>query len=476
MSAKVEMCGGGVEVAEIGGRPVLQPACNRVARANEGNNVKPIIRKSLKPSPPPAPKTSKPPCLQNVPSKTQNKSPSPPSSPSAKGGLLTIPSKHSLPRTQVKPPPITKQSETPSSPLSPSSPVSNPISKEPLSTTPMKLSPPISPKSRTKSAKPTSLTVRPSSQRALLKRSNDTASLNVSTDKQAGNEAATPKVASPKAASVKISINGRKKSRKLGAVEASAPSTRVPGSLAAARKAEISELHAQRKLRIAHYGRKQGTPKSEKLVPEDVASAAQISEEIRRCSFISSQSDPAYVAYHDQEWGVPVHDDKMLFELLSLMGAQVGMNWPTILSKREAFRDAFAGFDPTIVATFNERKIASISTEHDIMDVAKMRGIVENAKQILEIEREFGSFDRYIWNFVNFKPIVNKHKYARTIPVKSSKAESISKDLVKRNFRFVGPTIMYSFMQAAGLTNDHLVNCFRHEECLRLSQQESCCN
>jgi len=171
---------------------------------------------------------------------------------------------------------------------------------------------------------------------------------------------------------------------------------------------------------------------------------------------------------------VPVHDDKMLFELLSLMGAQVGMNWPTILSKREAFRDVFAGFDPTIVATFNERKISSIGAQHDIMDVAKIRGIVENAKQILEIAREFGSFDRYIWNFVNFKPIVNKYKYARTIPVKTSKAETISKDLVKRNFRFVGPTIMYSFMQAAGLTNDHLVNCFRHEECIRLSQQESC--
>lgn len=472
MSAKVEMCGGGVEVAEIGGRPVLQPACNRVARANEGNNGKPIIRKSLKPSPP-APKASKPPCLQNAPSKTQTKSPSPPSSPSAKGGLLTVPSKHSFPRTQGKPPAITKQSDTPP-PLSPSSPVSNPISKEPSSTPPMKLSPPISPKSRTKSAKPTSSTVRPSSQRALLKRSNDTASLNVSADKQAGNEVATPKVASPKAASVKISINGRKKSRKLGALEASALSTRVPGSLAAARKAEISELHAQRKLRIAHYGRKQGTPKSEKLVSEDMASAAPLSEEIRRCSFISSQSDPAYVAYHDEEWGVPVHDDKMLFELLSLMGAQVGMNWPTILSKREAFRDVFAGFDPTIVATFNERKISSIGAQHDIMDVAKIRGIVENAKQILEIAREFGSFDRYIWNFVNFKPIVNKYKYARTIPVKTSKAETISKDLVKRNFRFVGPTIMYSFMQAAGLTNDHLVNCFRHEECIRLSQQENC--
>uniref|UniRef100_A0A0D6R531 Uncharacterized protein n=1 Tax=Araucaria cunninghamii TaxID=56994 RepID=A0A0D6R531_ARACU len=458
MSAKVEVCGG-EQLAEIGGRPVLQPACNRVARANEANNGKPTIRKSLKPSTP-ASKPAVPlkvPNNQNVPSKTQTKPASPPLSPSAKPGLLTIPSKNSFPRTQLKSSAITKQNGEEIAPV-------DAISKE----TSPKFS---SPQSRTKPP------MKPSSQRVLLKRTNDTASLNMSTDKQSANETITPKVASPKAtASVlgKISINGRKKSRKLGASEASVSSPKPPGSLAAARKAEMSEIHAQRKLKIAHYGRKQGTPKAEKVVPEEMHSAASHLEEIRRCSFITSQSDPAYIAYHDQEWGVPVHDDKMLFELLVLMGAQVGMNWPTILSKREAFREAFAGFDPAIVASFNEKKIASVNADYNIMDVAKIRGVVENAKQILEIIRAFGSFDKYVWSFVNYKPIQNKYRYGRNIPVKTSKAETISKDLVKRNFRFVGPTIMYSFMQAAGITNDHLVNCFRHEECIRLSQQGSC--
>lgn len=465
MSAKVEVCGG-EELAVIGGRPVLQPACNRVARANEANNGKPTIRKPIKPSPP-APKPALPmklQCNQNVPSKPQSKSPSPPLSPSAKAGLLTIPSKNAVPRIQSKPPATTKQNAAENSPAPPSDAIYKETSPAPA----LKLSPS---QSRSKPA------IKPSSQRTLLKRTNDTVSLNVSADKQSANEAVTPKASSPKAASpraVKISIDRRKKSRKLEATEASLLSTKPPGSFAAARKAEMSEIYAQRKLKIAHYGRKQGMPKAEKVVPEEIASAAVHSEDIKRCSFITSQSDPAYITYHDEEWGVPVHDDKTLFELLVLMGAQVGMNWSTILSKRESFRDAFAGFDPAIVAGFSEKKIASISAEHDIMDVAKIRGMVENAKQILEIVQEFGSFDKYIWSFVNYKPIVNKYRHGRNIPVKTSKAETISKDLVKRNFRFVGPTITYSFMQAAGITNDHLVNCFRHEECLRLSEQGSC--
>ncbi|GLJ40024.1 hypothetical protein SUGI_0819320 [Cryptomeria japonica] len=467
MSAKVEVCGG-EELAVIGGRPVLQPACNRVARANEANNGKPMIRKPIKP-PPPAPKPVLPTklhCNQNVPSKPQSKSPSssPPLSPSAKTGLLTIPSKNAVPRIQSKSPAISKQNAVEDSPAPPSDTVCKEASPAPT----LKLS-----HSQSKN-KPV---IKPSSQRTLLKRANDTGSFNVSADKQSANEAVTPKAASPKAASsvaMKISIDGRKKSRKLEATEASLLSTKPPGSFAAARKAEMSEIYAQRKLKIAHYGRKQGMPKAEKVVPEEIASAAVHSEDIKRCSFITSQSDPAYITYHDEEWGVPVHDDKLLFELLVLMGAQVGMNWPTILSKRESFRDAFAGFDPAIVAGFSEKKIGSISAEHDIMDVAKIRGMVENAKQILEIVQEFGSFDKYIWSFVNYKPIVNKYRHGRHIPVKTSKAETISKDLVKRNFRFVGPTITYSFMQAAGLTNDHLVNCFRHEECLRLSEQGSC--
>lgn len=467
-SAKADVCGG-EELAEIGGRPVLQPA-----RANEANKGKPTIKKSLKPAfiKPSAP--LKLPCNQNVASKAQTKPPSPPLSPSAKAGLLTIPSKNAVPKTQPKPSSTNKQNaaEIASAPSSPSSPkisILHPSSPK-ISTLHSS-----SPKISTLQGKVKTAMKPPCSQRVLLKRANDTASLNMSTDKQSGNESPTPKAASPKAAASiahKISFNGRKKSRKLGV--ASEASDLPPGSLAAARKAEISEIHAQRKLKIAHYGRKQGSPKAVKVVPEEITSAAPHSEEIRRCSFITCQSDPAHIAYHDQEWGVPVHDDKMLFQLLVLMGAQVGMDWPTILNKREAFREAFAGFDPAIVAGFNERKIQSINAEHNIMDVAKIRGVVENAKQILEIVQEFGSFDKYIWSFVNYKPIVNNYKYGRNIPVKTSKAETMSKDLVKRNFRFVGPTIMYSFMQAAGITNDHLVNCFRHEECLRLSQQGGC--
>ncbi|KAH7565845.1 hypothetical protein JRO89_XS08G0025000 [Xanthoceras sorbifolium] len=191
-------------------------------------------------------------------------------------------------------------------------------------------------------------------------------------------------------------------------------------------------------------------------------------EDQKRCSFITVNSDPIYVAYHDQEWGVPVHDDNMLFELLVLSGAQVGSDWTSILKKRQDFRDAFSGFDAETAASFNDKQMMSISTQYDI-DISRVRGVVDNADRILEIKRGFGSFEKYIWGFVNHKPISTQYKFGHKIPVKTSKSESISKDMVRRGFRFVGPTVVHSFMQASGLTNDHLISCHRHLPCTLLA-------
>ncbi|KAM0952167.1 putative DNA-3-methyladenine glycosylase I [Dioscorea sansibarensis] len=229
-----------------------------------------------------------------------------------------------------------------------------------------------------------------------------------------------------------------------------------PGSIAAAQREQASLLQVQRKMKIAHYGR---VSSASKVAPFD--SAHGVPQEEKRCSFITVNSDPVYVAYHDEEWGVPVHEDKMLFELLVLAGAQVGSDWTTILKKRQDFRQAFAGFDAEEVTTFTEKQILAISSHHRI-DLAKVRGIIDNAKRILEVRKEFGSLDKYLWGFVNHKPIITNYKSCRKIPAKTSKSEGISKDLLRRGFRFVGPTIVHSFMQAAGLTNDHLVRCPRH--------------
>ncbi|KAJ7532066.1 hypothetical protein O6H91_14G070800 [Diphasiastrum complanatum] len=255
---------------------------------------------------------------------------------------------------------------------------------------------------------------------------------------------------------------------------ASPPSTPVPsspGSLAAAMKSSKQEFHAQRRLRIAGYGRKEGSNKSGRVVPEGPDSfpiPPPISK--KRCGWITSQS--AYIAYHDHEWGVPVHDDILLFELLVLVGAQAELSWPTILSKREHFRRAFADFDPVVVASFTEKKIASLGVDSTLSQPeSKIRGAVNNANRILETVREWGSFSNYLWTFVNHKPIINKCHFPKQVPVKTPKSEVISKDLVKRGFRSVGPTVVYSFMQATGMANDHLVQCFRYSDCLELSEQ-----
>uniref|UniRef100_A0A0E0E4G2 Uncharacterized protein n=1 Tax=Oryza meridionalis TaxID=40149 RepID=A0A0E0E4G2_9ORYZ len=186
----------------------------------------------------------------------------------------------------------------------------------------------------------------------------------------------------------------------------------------------------------------------------------------RRCAWVTPTTDPCYVIFHDEEWGVPVHDDRRLFELLVLSGALAELTWPEILKRRQLFREIFADFDPVAISKINEKKlVAPGSVANSLLSEQKLRAVVENARQILKIVDEFGSFDRYCWGFLNHKPIVSKFRYPRQVPVKSPKADMISKDMVRRGFRGVGPTIIYSFMQAAGLTNDHLVSCFRFKEC-----------
>ncbi|KHN38170.1 Putative GMP synthase [glutamine-hydrolyzing] [Glycine soja] len=250
--------------------------------------------------------------------------------------------------------------------------------------------------------------------------------------------------------------------------------TESPGSIAAVRREQMALQHAQRKMKIAHYGRSKSA-KFERVVPLDPSSnlTSKTSEEEKRCSFITANSDPIYIAYHDEEWGVPVHDDKMLFELLVLSGAQVGSDWTSILKKRQDFRAAFSEFDVATLANLTDKQMVSISLEYGI-DISQVRGVVDNANRILEINKDFGSFDKYIWGFVNHKPISTQYKFGHKIPVKTSKSESISKDMIRRGFRCVGPTVLHSFMQAAGLTNDHLITCHRHLQCTLLASSPHC--
>lgn len=197
------------------------------------------------------------------------------------------------------------------------------------------------------------------------------------------------------------------------------------------------------------------------------------SQQKKRCAWVTPNTEPCYVAFHDEEWGVPVHDDKKLFELLVLSGALAELTWPAILSKRHIFREVFADFDPVTVSKLNEKKIlAPGSTASSLLSEVKLRAIIENAKQMSKVIVEFGSFDNYIWSFVNNKPIINRFRYPRQVPVKTPKADVISKDLVRRGFRSVGPTVVYSFMQVAGITNDHLTSCFRFQECLNANAAE----
>ena len=172
--------------------------------------------------------------------------------------------------------------------------------------------------------------------------------------------------------------------------------------------------------------------------------------------------NPLQREYHDREWGVPVYDDRVLFEFLILEGAQAGLSWDTVLRKRENYRRAFAGFDARRVARFGRREIAALLTDEGIVrNRLKIDSTVTNARAFLEVQKEFGSFDRYLWRFVGGKPIQNSRK-GKDIPARTPESDALSKDLQRRGFRFVGSTICYAFMEAVGMVNDHLVTCFRH--------------
>ncbi len=183
-----------------------------------------------------------------------------------------------------------------------------------------------------------------------------------------------------------------------------------------------------------------------------------------RCNWADGQFEE-YIKYHDTEWGVPVHDDYKHFEFLILEGAQAGLSWATILKRRDGYRMSFANFDPEVVAMFGEDKIQELlQFEGIIRNKLKVRGAVTNAQKFLEVQKEFGSFDTYIWNFVNGKTIVNHWKSIQEVPATSEKSDALSKDLKKRGFKFVGSTIMYAHMQACGLVNDHTIDCFRYDQ------------
>jgi len=189
-----------------------------------------------------------------------------------------------------------------------------------------------------------------------------------------------------------------------------------------------------------------------------------MSSEKIRCDWASLQS-PLYLAYHDEEWGVPLHDDDKLFEMLILEGAQAGLSWETILRKRENFRRAFDNFHPKKIAKYDEKKIKGLLSDPGIIrNELKIRSAVKNASALLAVQKEFGTFDSYIWRFVGSKPKINRWKRLREIPAATEESKAMSKDLLKRGFNFVGPTICYAFMQATGMVNDHIVDCFRYRE------------
>ena len=185
---------------------------------------------------------------------------------------------------------------------------------------------------------------------------------------------------------------------------------------------------------------------------------------MRRCEWARSE---IYIDYHDREWGVPVHDDRVLFEFLILEGMQAGLSWETILKKRDNYRVAFDNFDISAVASYKQPKVRQLLANSGIIrNRLKIDASIQNAKLFLEVQDEFGSFDIFVWKFVGGNQIQNKWKSHKEVPAVTDEAEALSRDLRKRGFKFVGPTICYAFMQAVGLVNDHLVQCFRHKELL----------
>lgn len=191
---------------------------------------------------------------------------------------------------------------------------------------------------------------------------------------------------------------------------------------------------------------------------------------MKRCEW--ANSNPLETRYHDEEWGIPVHDDRMLFEMLILESAQAGLSWDTILKKREGYLEAFDDFEAKKIAKFTPKKIESLLNNPGIVrNKLKISAAIENAKRFLEIQKEYGSFDEYIWLFVDGKPINNKWKSISEIPSTSAESENMSKSLKKDGFKFVGPTTCYAYMQAVGMVNDHIVSCFRYKEVKKLNNQ-----
>jgi DNA-3-methyladenine glycosylase I len=189
-----------------------------------------------------------------------------------------------------------------------------------------------------------------------------------------------------------------------------------------------------------------------------------------RCSWATTE---AMIAYHDTEWGVPQHDDRVLFEFLILEGAQAGLSWSTILAKRTAYRKAFSNFDPRKVARYNAEKLSRLLANPGIVrNRLKINAAVRNAKAFLQVQKEFGSFDGYIWQFVGGQPIRNSWRTGGKLPAQTIESTKMSKDLVKRGFTFAGPTVCYAFMQATGMVNDHLVSCFRYSEVKAMSSHK----
>jgi DNA-3-methyladenine glycosylase I len=187
----------------------------------------------------------------------------------------------------------------------------------------------------------------------------------------------------------------------------------------------------------------------------------------KRCEWGSSNN--LMISYHDKEWGVPLHDDQKLFEFFVLEGFQAGLSWQIVLNKRENFRRAFDQFDPKIVAKYDENKLAKLVQDKSIIrNKQKIAACVNNAQRFLDIQKEFGSFDKYIWGFVGYKPIVNAFKSIKELPAKTELSDILSADLKKRGFKFVGSTVIYAHMQATGMVNDHLVHCFRYTEVQQL--------
>lgn len=188
---------------------------------------------------------------------------------------------------------------------------------------------------------------------------------------------------------------------------------------------------------------------------------------MKRCGWAGSA--PLMVQYHDEEWGTPLHDEQMLFEFLILEGAQAGLSWSTILNKRDNYRKAFHKFDPRKVAKYGEKDISRLLADAGIVrNRLKIQAAIKNAQKFLEAQKEFGTFDRYIWHFVGGKPINNKIREMKDVPASTKESDEMSKDLKKRGFTFVGTTICYAFMQAVGMVNDHAVDCFRYKQVARL--------